>query len=145
MGGVDRGGRRRDLSLSDMAAISGSWDSYIFTSLANFRTPEQKPNQKGYAQWSSLQSTTLRSSDCNSKMRLKSWLYTSPERPGGIFSWSQDKLFSWGHNFPCCPKAWGTSVSLPASLRDWGVLMVVTWCLRDAVVHNKNGDQNFQR
>lgn len=52
MGGVDRGGRRRDFSLSDMAAISGSWDSYIFTSLANFRTPEEQPNQREHAQWS---------------------------------------------------------------------------------------------
>lgn len=39
MGGVDRGGRRRDLSLADMAAISGSCVSYILTNLANFRTP----------------------------------------------------------------------------------------------------------
>ena len=39
IGGVDSGGRRRDFSLTDMAAISGSWVSYIFTSLANFRTP----------------------------------------------------------------------------------------------------------
>lgn len=42
IGGVDRGGRRRDFSLADMAAISGSWVSYIFTSLANFRTPESE-------------------------------------------------------------------------------------------------------
>lgn len=40
MGGVERGGRRRLLSFSDMAAISGSWVSYIFTSRANLRTPE---------------------------------------------------------------------------------------------------------
>lgn len=39
IGGVDRGGRRRDFSFADMAAISGSWVSYIFTSLANLRTP----------------------------------------------------------------------------------------------------------
>lgn len=39
IGGVDKGGSRRDLSLADMAAISGSWVSYIFTSLANLRTP----------------------------------------------------------------------------------------------------------
>lgn len=42
IGGVDSGGRRRDFSLTDMAAISGSWVSYILTSLANFRTPESK-------------------------------------------------------------------------------------------------------
>lgn len=42
IGGVDKGGRRRDLSLTDMAAISGSWVSYIFTNLANFRTPESE-------------------------------------------------------------------------------------------------------
>lgn len=42
IGGVDRGGRRRDFNLADMAAISGSWVSYIFTSLANLRTPENE-------------------------------------------------------------------------------------------------------
>lgn len=42
IGGVDSGGRRRDFSLTDMVAISGSWVSYIFTSLANFRTPESE-------------------------------------------------------------------------------------------------------
>lgn len=45
IGGVDSGGRRRDFSLTDMAAISGSWVSYIFTSLANLRTPERKADQ----------------------------------------------------------------------------------------------------
>ena len=39
IGGVESGGRRRDFSLADMAAISGSWVSYIFTSRANFKTP----------------------------------------------------------------------------------------------------------
>lgn len=39
MGGVERGGSRRLLSFTDMAAISGSWVSYIFTSRANLRTP----------------------------------------------------------------------------------------------------------
>lgn len=39
IGGVDNGGRRRAFSFADMAAISGSWVSYIFTSLANLRTP----------------------------------------------------------------------------------------------------------
>lgn len=42
IGGVDRGGRRRDFNLADMAAISGSWVSYIFTSLANLRTPDNE-------------------------------------------------------------------------------------------------------
>lgn len=41
IGGVDSGGRRSDFSLTDMAAISGSWVSYIFTNLANFRTPKK--------------------------------------------------------------------------------------------------------
>ena len=42
IGGVESGGRRRDFSLTDMAAISGSWVSYIFTNLANFRTPDSE-------------------------------------------------------------------------------------------------------
>lgn len=42
IGGVDSGGKRSDFSLVDMAAISGSWVSYIFTNLANFRTPESE-------------------------------------------------------------------------------------------------------
>lgn len=42
IGGVDSGGRRSDFSFTDMAAISGSWVSYIFTNLANFRTPKEK-------------------------------------------------------------------------------------------------------
>lgn len=42
MGGVERGGRSRDLSLTDIAAISGSCVSYIFTNLANLRTPRKK-------------------------------------------------------------------------------------------------------
>ena len=42
IGGVDRGGKSRDFNLADMAAISGSWVSYIFTSLANLRTPKTK-------------------------------------------------------------------------------------------------------
>lgn len=47
IGGVDKGGRRRALSFTDMAAISGSWVSYIFTSRANLRTPawEVDPEQ----------------------------------------------------------------------------------------------------
>lgn len=49
IGGVDSGGRRSDFSFTDMAAISGSWVSYIFTNLANFRTPESeaKPRSVG--------------------------------------------------------------------------------------------------
>ena len=46
IGGVDRGGRRSDFSLADIAAISGSWVSYIFTSLANFRTPKIEAEPK---------------------------------------------------------------------------------------------------
>lgn len=42
IGGVDSGGKRSDFSFDDMAAISGSCASYIFTSLANFKTPEMK-------------------------------------------------------------------------------------------------------
>lgn len=42
IGGVDSDGKRRDFSLTDMAAISGSWVSYIFTNLANFKTPERE-------------------------------------------------------------------------------------------------------
>lgn len=42
IGGVDSGGRRSDFSLTDIAAISGSWVSYIFTNLANLRTPESE-------------------------------------------------------------------------------------------------------
>lgn len=42
IGGVDSGGRSRDFSLADIAAISGSCVSYIFTNLANLRTPERK-------------------------------------------------------------------------------------------------------
>lgn len=59
IGGVDSGGRRRDLSLTDMAAISGSWVSYIFTNLANFRTPEseEEPRSMGQNAWSTLKDT----------------------------------------------------------------------------------------
>lgn len=42
IGGVESGGSRSDFSFADMAAISGSWVSYIFTNLANFRTPENE-------------------------------------------------------------------------------------------------------
>lgn len=42
IGGVDSGGKRSDFSFADMAAISGSWVSYIFTNLANFNTPAMK-------------------------------------------------------------------------------------------------------
>lgn len=44
IGGVDKGGNRRAFSFADMAAISGSWVSYIFTNLANFRTPVKIKN-----------------------------------------------------------------------------------------------------
>lgn len=46
IGGVDNGGRRRDFSFADMAAISGSWVSYIFTSLANLRTPGKESREQ---------------------------------------------------------------------------------------------------
>lgn len=46
IGGVESGGRRRDFSLADMAAISGSWVSYILTSRANLRTPEREADDQ---------------------------------------------------------------------------------------------------
>lgn len=42
IGGVESGGKRSDFSFADMAAISGSWVSYIFTNLANFKTPRRE-------------------------------------------------------------------------------------------------------
>lgn len=48
MGGVERGGSKILLSFTDMAAISGSWVSYIFTSRANLSTPKKKNKAKQF-------------------------------------------------------------------------------------------------